>query len=102
MPKSALNIQDSFLNQARKDHSVLTIHLLDGSELRGKISAFDSFTVILFDPEQETQYLLYKHAIATITPGARELVRWNDGLQHAQQNTPQRPHSAPMNDSRKP
>ncbi len=83
MAKSALNIQDSFLNQARKDHTILTFHLVDGSELAGKISAFDSFTVILFNPDKEEQYLVYKHSIATIAPAPRTLVRWNDGLQQA-------------------
>jgi len=83
MAKSALNIQDSFLNQARKDHTILTVHLVDGSELAGKINAFDSFTVILFNPEKEEQYLVYKHSIATIAPAPRTLVHWNDGLQQA-------------------
>lgn len=83
MAKSALNIQDSFLNQARKDHTILTFHLVDGSELVGKISAFDSFTVIVFNPEREEQYLVYKHSIATVAPAPKTLVRWNDGLQAA-------------------
>ena len=64
--KSVMNIQDSFLNQARREKVALNIHLLDGSDLHGKISAFDNFTVILINDEREEQYLIYKHAIATV------------------------------------
>jgi len=75
--KSVMNIQDSFLNQARRERVALNIHLLDGSELHGKISAFDSFTIILLNDEREEQYLVYKHAIATVNPAAKARVRWN-------------------------
>jgi len=75
--KSVMNIQDSFLNQARREKVALNIHLLDGSDLHGKISAFDNFTVILINDEREEQYLIYKHAIATVTPAAKTRVRWN-------------------------
>ncbi len=75
--KSVMNIQDSFLNQARRERIALDIHLIDGSDLHGKISAFDNFTVILMNDEREEQYLIYKHAIATVTPAAKTRVRWN-------------------------
>jgi len=75
--KSVMNIQDSFLNQARRERVALDVHLVDGSELHGKISAFDSFTIILLNDEREEQYLIYKHAIATVTPAAKTRIRWN-------------------------
>ncbi len=75
--KGTMNIQDSFLNQARRERINLVIHLLDGSDLHGKISAFDNFTIILQNDEREEQYLIYKHAVATLSPGAKQKVRWN-------------------------
>jgi len=75
MAKSILNIQDSFLNQARKDKVGITVHLLDGSDLFGKITAFDNFTMIIMNEERDEQFLVYKHSIATMAPQAR--VRWN-------------------------
>lgn len=75
--KSVMNVQDSFLNQARRERLSLTIHLVDGSDLHGKISAFDSFTVIMMNDEREEQYLIYKHAIATVMPSPKTKVRWN-------------------------
>ena len=75
MAKSILNIQDSFLNQARKDKVGITVHLLDGSTLRGKITAFDNFTMIIANDNEDEQNLVYKHSIATMTPENK--VRWN-------------------------
>ena len=76
MAKAALNIQDSFLNQARRDRTQVTVHLIDGCDLAGKITAFDNFTVIVTDDDQQKQYLIYKHAIGMITPSAK--VRWSN------------------------
>ena len=76
MAKSTLNIQDSFLNQARRDRTTVKVHLVDSSDIEGKITAFDNFTLIITDDEQPQQYLIYKHAIATITPRGR--VRWSN------------------------
>lgn len=72
-----MNIQDSFLNQARRERISLNIHLVDGRDLHGKISAFDNFTIILHNDERDEQYLIYKHAVATVSPGARTRIRWN-------------------------
>jgi host factor-I protein len=77
MVKSVMNIQDSFLNQARRERITLHVHLVDGSELSGKISAFDNFTIILLNEEKEQQYLVYKHAVATVMPSGKNRVRWN-------------------------
>ena len=60
------NIQDIFLNNARKSKTLVSIHLVNGFQLRGLVKGFDNFTVIL-DSEGK-QMLVYKHSIITITP----------------------------------
>lgn len=64
--KQQTNLQDIFLNNARKNKLQLTIHLLNGFQLRGMVKGFDNFTVIL-DCDNK-QMLIYKHSISTITP----------------------------------
>lgn len=64
--KQAINIQDQFLNQLRKDGTSVTVFLLNGFQLRGQIKGFDNFTV-LFESEGKQQ-LVYKHAISTFSP----------------------------------
>ena len=64
--KSTIILQDVFLNQIRKEHIPVTIHLTNGFQLRGVVKGFDNFTVIL-DSEGK-QMMIYKHAISTITP----------------------------------
>lgn len=60
------NIQDQLLNTARKEKIDLTIYLLNGVPLKGRVVSFDNFTIVL---ENETkQNLIYKHAISTIIP----------------------------------
>jgi host factor-I protein len=60
------NLQDSFLNQLRKDRSTVTMFLMNGFQLHGTVKAFDGFTVVL-DSEGKQQ-LIYKHAISTVVP----------------------------------
>lgn len=62
--KLAQNIQDSFLNTARKDKSVITIYLLSGVKLTGRIRSFDKYSVVLETNNQEQ--LIFKHAISTV------------------------------------
>lgn len=64
--KQAINIQDQFLNQLRKDGTLVTVYLLNGFQLRGTVKGFDNFTVLL-DSEGKQQ-LIYKHAISTFAP----------------------------------
>ena len=64
--KQQNNLQDIFLNNARKNKLQLTIHLLNGYQLKGIVKGFDSFTVILECDNK--QMLIYKHSISTITP----------------------------------
>ena len=60
------NIQDMFLNQARKEKLAVTMFLMNGFQLRGVIRAFDGFTVIL--DSDGKQQMIYKHAISTVVP----------------------------------
>ena len=64
MDKPAQNIQDSFLNNARKDKIVLTIYLMSGVKLSGRIKSFDKYSVVLEANNQEQ--LIFKHAISTV------------------------------------
>ncbi len=66
MSKPAINLQDGFLNQVRKDATPVTIFLINGFQLRGLVRGFDNFTVIL--DNEGKQELVYKHAISTIIP----------------------------------
>ena len=61
-----LNLQDVFLNQARREKLTVTIYLTNGFQFKGIVRGFDSYTVIL-DCEGR-QNLVYKHAISTISP----------------------------------
>ena len=64
MEKPAQNIQDSFLNNARKDKTVLTIYLMSGVKLSGRIKSFDKYSLVLETNNQEQ--LIFKHAISTV------------------------------------
>ncbi|MBI3667477.1 MAG: RNA chaperone Hfq [Acidobacteria bacterium] len=64
MEKPAQNIQDAFLNNARKDKSAVTIYLLSGVKLTGKIKSFDKFSLVVETNNQEQ--LIFKHAISTV------------------------------------
>ena len=61
-----LNLQDVFLNQAKKERLAVTIFLMNGYQFKGMVKGFDSYIVIL-DCEGK-QYVVYKHAISTIVP----------------------------------
>jgi len=65
--KPAQNIQDSFLNTARKDKALITIYLLSGVKLTGRIRSFDKYSVVLEANNQEQ--LIFKHAISTVVMG---------------------------------
>ena len=66
MTNKGINLQDVFLNQARKDRLPLTIFLTNGYQFKGIIRGFDQFSVIL--DSDGSQRLVYKHAISTIVP----------------------------------
>ena len=60
------NLQDSFLNQLRRDKSVVTMFLMNGFQLHGVVKGFDGFTEVL--DSEGRQQLIYKHAISTVVP----------------------------------
>ena len=60
------NLQDIFLTKARRDRVPVTLFLMNGFQMRGIITGFDSFVVVL-DSEGKQQ-VIYKHAISTIAP----------------------------------
>lgn len=64
MSKAAVNLQDSFLNQVRRENSEVRVLLVNGTLLRGTVKGFDNFTVILNN--RNGQHLIYKHAVAQI------------------------------------
>ena len=64
MPKSPFNIQDQYLNQARKERVKVTIVMMSGDRLEAHIKSFDSFCVLA---ESDGDILIYKHAISSIT-----------------------------------
>ncbi len=67
MINKVINLQDSFLNQIRKENNLpVIIYLINGFQLRGVVKGFDNFTVIIENDGK--QQLVYKHAISTITP----------------------------------
>lgn len=66
MNKSPINLQDTFLNQVRKENMPVTVYLVNGFQLKGLVRGFDNFTVVLdFEGKQQ---MVYKHAISTIMP----------------------------------
>lgn len=64
--KGPVNLQDTFLNQLRKESMLTTIFLVNGYQIKGVIRSFDQFTVLI-DVEGKQQ-LVYKHAISTVIP----------------------------------
>ena len=60
------NLQDAFLASARRAETPVTVFLMNGFQMRGIISGFDSFTVAL--TTEGKQNLIYKHAISTVSP----------------------------------
>lgn len=78
--KPAQNIQDSFLNTARKEKMQITIYLLSGVKLAGRIRSFDKYSVVLETNNQEQ--LIFKHAISTVV------------MSRSMHHSESRPHSA--------
>jgi host factor-I protein len=66
MTKAQINLQDSFLNQVRKENIPVTIYLINGFQLKGHVRGFDNFTIVL--DSDGKQQLVYKHAVSTISP----------------------------------
>ncbi|WP_019638589.1 RNA chaperone Hfq [Paenibacillus fonticola] len=62
----SINIQDTFLNQLRKESIPVTVFLTNGFQIRGTIRAFDNFTIVI--DSDGRQQMVYKHAISTFQP----------------------------------
>lgn len=67
---SPQNIQDAFLNTVRREKDAVTIYLMNGAKLTGRIKSFDKFSVLLEAGAQEL--LIFKHAISTISHARRQ------------------------------
>jgi host factor-I protein len=67
---SPQNIQDAFLNTVRREKDPVTIYLMNGAKLTGRIKSFDKFSVLLEAGVQEQ--LIFKHAISTISHARRQ------------------------------
>ena len=67
MNKGQVNLQDTFLNEVRKQNVGVTIYLIGGVQLRGQVRGFDTFTILLDSQGRPTQ-LVYKSAITSIVP----------------------------------
>jgi host factor-I protein len=60
------NLQDTFLNSLRKEHTPVSIFLVNGIKLQGRVDSFDQYVVML---KNTVNQMVYKHAISTIVPG---------------------------------
>lgn len=60
------NLQDTFLNNLRKEHIPVSIFLVNGIKLQGKVDSFDQYVIML---KNTVSQMVYKHAISTIVPG---------------------------------
>ena len=60
------NLQDFFLNETRREHQLVTVFLMNGFQMKGVVTGFDSFVVCLVS--EGRQQMIYKHAISTIVP----------------------------------
>ena len=61
-----INLQDAILREVRRDKVPVTLFLMNGFQLRGTITGFDSFVVVLVTDGK--QQMIYKHAISTLAP----------------------------------
>ncbi len=79
-----INLQDSFLNQLRKEGMSAVFYLVNGFQMRGHVKGFDSFVIIL-ETDGKNQ-LIYKHAISTIIPSGKIVFTTNNNNHN--HNTP--------------
>ena len=66
MSKQTKNLQDIFLNAAKKEKAPITVYLVNGVPIKGKVLSYDNFTILI--EVDKKQNLIYKHAISTIIP----------------------------------
>ena len=75
------NLQDPFLNALRKEHVPVSIYLVNGIKLQGKVDSFDQYVIIL---KNAVSQMVYKHAISTIVP-ARQ-IRLSSGQEEVEED----------------
>ncbi len=75
--KGTINLQDVFLNQARKENMPATVFLINGYQIKGTVRSFDNFTLLL--EVEGKQQLVYKHAVSTIIPMRNISLRAEEG-----------------------
>ena len=85
------NIQDAFLNTVRRERSTVTIYLISGTKLTGRIRSFDKFSILLESSAQEQ--LIFKHAISTIQHARRPSGELHRGGQAVTQEPAHGEHS---------
>jgi host factor-I protein len=100
MNKNQLNLQDTFLNQARKENIGVTIYLVNSVQLRGNVRGFDAYTILLDSPGKATQ-LIYKHSVTSIVPMRPMANLYTEAIREAGQmphniSGPTAPHLAPI------
>jgi len=83
------NIQDAFLNTLRREREAVTIYLINGAKLVGRIKSFDKFSVLLDSNTQEQ--LIFKHAISTIIHARVKTGEFKAPLPTAESSTPNTP-----------
>jgi host factor-I protein len=69
MAKAQINLQDTFLNLARKENTEVTIYLVNGAQVRGRVKGFDAYTILLEGGGK--MQMVYKHAVSTVVPQKR-------------------------------
>ncbi len=74
MAKQLNNLQDIFLNSTRKNKTEITVFLMNGVPIKGRVVSFDNFTILM--EVDKKQNLIYKHAISTMVPS--KLVAFRD------------------------
>jgi host factor-I protein len=85
MNKNINNLQDVFLNQARKNKIGVAIHLVNGFQLKGNVKGFDNFTII---PDCDgKQTMIYKHAVSTVTPSKPVLYTMQNNQESEEQDS---------------
>jgi host factor-I protein len=77
MTKQAKNLQDHYLNIARKEKLDITIYLMNGVPIKGRVLSFDNFTILV--EVDKKQNLIYKHAVSTIVPSRPVQYREEEG-----------------------
>ncbi len=85
--KGMINLQDTFLNQARKENMLATVFLVNGYQIKGVVRSFDNFTILL--EVEGKQQLVYKHAVSTIIPMRNINMRTSDNDESGDDDSPE-------------